>query len=132
MLFRSDVSTVTLVGTLNIYLDSCAKATTPSGKTLEVVAPQISGFTPTTPAKVGDTITINGSNLTGATDVTFGGKSAKPLTATDKQVTVVVPSGAKSGDLTVNTPAGSATTKKFVLTLPKPAVHSNAPAAKPR
>jgi IPT/TIG domain len=128
-----DVGTVTLLGTLNIYLDSCAKATTPSGKTLEVVAPQISGFTPTTPDKVGDTITINGSDLTGATEVLFGGKSAKPGKITDNQITVVVPSGAKSGDLTVNTPAGSATAKnKFVLANLKPPVQSGALATKPK
>jgi hypothetical protein len=122
-----DVSTVTEVGTLNIYLDSCAKATNPSGKTLEVVAPQISGFTPTIAAKVGDTITINGSGLAGATGVTFGGKSTKPATVKDTQITVVVPSGAKSGDLTVNTLAGSATAKnKFVLSVLKTDVRSSA------
>jgi hypothetical protein len=72
-------------------------------------APTISGFSPTS-GRFGTRVTISGSHFTGTTLVTFGGgKSAAFTVASDVQITATVPSGAKSGPITVRTGAGSAT-----------------------
>jgi hypothetical protein len=93
-------------GTYNIYLDACENAPqTPSSQKLTIVAPVISGFTPIS-GKVGDPITINGTNLKDATGVSFGGKAAKPTNSSDGQMKVTIPAGAQTGKLTVTTPAG--------------------------
>jgi uncharacterized repeat protein (TIGR03803 family) len=73
------------------------------------VTPQITGFTPTN-GLVGALVTITGISLTQATAVTFGGVRATTFTVnSDTQVTVKVPSGAKTGKITVTTPGGKAT-----------------------
>lgn len=111
-------------GTYNIYLDACENAPqTPSSQKLVVVAPVISDFTPTS-GKVGDVITINGSNLKDATGVSFGGKAAKPSNSSDGQLKVAVPAGAQTGKLTVTTPAGSVTSETALKVIStKPASH---------
>ncbi|MFY7998702.1 MAG: IPT/TIG domain-containing protein, partial [Candidatus Kapaibacteriota bacterium] len=60
-------------------------------------------------AQAGATITITGTNLTGATSVFIGNQSVvfTPVSAT--QITFVVPNVSSSGLITVNTPSGSAT-----------------------
>jgi hypothetical protein len=93
-------------GIYTIYLDACENAPqTPSSQKLTIVAPVISDFTPIS-GKVGDPITINGTNLKDATGVSFGGKAAKPTNSSDGQMKVTVPAGAQTGKLTVTTPAG--------------------------
>ncbi|MFI1965209.1 IPT/TIG domain-containing protein [Streptomyces pathocidini] len=55
----------------------------------------------------GDTITIRGSGLSGATSVDFGGTPVAPTVVSDSEITVVTPATA-AGDvvLTVSTPGG--------------------------
>jgi uncharacterized repeat protein (TIGR03803 family) len=73
------------------------------------VTPQITSFTPTN-GLVGALMTITGISLTQATAVTFGGVRATTFTVnSDTQVTVKVPSGAKTGKISVTTPGGKAT-----------------------
>jgi uncharacterized repeat protein (TIGR03803 family) len=73
------------------------------------VTPQITSFTPTN-GLVGALVTITGISLTQATAVTFGGVRATTFTVnSDTQVTVKVPSGAKTGKISVTTPGGKAT-----------------------
>jgi hypothetical protein len=57
----------------------------------------------------GTTVTITGTNLLGATKVTFGGVSATFTVVSNTTVTAVVPSGAPLGtiDVRVTTPAGT-------------------------
>jgi hypothetical protein len=74
--------------------------------------PTISSFSPTS-GPVGTTVTITGTNLTGASSVRFGnGASTASVAATDTTVTVNVPSGAKTGAIQVTTPGGTATSSQ--------------------
>src|SRR5688572_19802 len=72
--------------------------------------PVITDFTPT--MAIGQNITILGSNLTGTTQVQFGGvtTSSNITVVSDSEVTVKVPAGATIGNLTVTTGGGTATT----------------------
>ncbi len=72
------------------------------------VTPTISSFSPSS-GKVGTIVTINGTGLTQTTKVTFGVKTATFTVISDSKVTATVPSGAKTGKITVTTAGGSAT-----------------------
>ena len=97
-------------------------------------APTLTSFTPTS-GPVGTTITLNGTNLTGATLITFGGTSNNTVStgytvnATGTQITgIVVPSGAQTGAITVTTPGGTASTSGLmpaVFTVRTPPVANN-------
>jgi uncharacterized repeat protein (TIGR03803 family) len=54
--------------------------------------------------KVGDTIEFLGQGFTGTTVVSFGGTSATFQVVSDTYLTATVPSGAKTGSVTVTTP----------------------------
>jgi hypothetical protein len=83
--------------------------------------------TTTAAAKVGQTVTITGSNLK-ATSVVFGGnKSAKPVINDGDTLTVVVPTGALTGLIKITTGAGVVYTKSFTVTPPAPTVSSFTP-----
>jgi uncharacterized protein (TIGR03437 family) len=59
---------------------------------------------------VGTSVTISGISLTQTTKVTFGGVAASSVIVnSDTQLTATVPSGAKSGKITVTTRGGTAT-----------------------
>jgi hypothetical protein len=82
-------------------------------------APVIDSFSPTN-GKVGTQVTIIGSNLGDTTAVAFNGLAVSP-DAKDVEsgtwVTATVPSGAKTGPITITTPSGSATsTQNFRVT----------------
>jgi len=81
------------------------------------VTPKITGFDPTS-GKVGDSIVVTGTGLIQTSSVTLGGKKAKTYTVnSDSQVTFTVPTGAKTGKISVTTPGGSATSSaKFTVT----------------
>ena len=76
------------------------------------LTPTITGFAPGSGA-VGGSVVLTGTNLTGATDVLFAGARVDPLEFTvdlDTQITVqTIPSGAKTGSISVVTPGGVAT-----------------------
>jgi hypothetical protein len=79
--------------------------------------PNISFINPTS-AGTGATVTINGSNFTGATAVTFGGVPASSFTVVNAStITAVVGSGV-SGDVVVTTPIGSGSISGFIFTGP--------------
>ncbi|HEY8733048.1 MAG TPA: IPT/TIG domain-containing protein [Puia sp.] len=82
------------------------------------VSPTITSFTPAS-AKSGETVTITGTNFTGATSVSFGGTAASSFTVVNATtITAVVGTGA-SGDVKVVTAAGPATKSGFTLTAPQ-------------
>jgi hypothetical protein len=73
------------------------------------VLPTITSFTPPS-GPVGTTVTITGTGLAQTTAVTFDKIPATSIpTKSDTRVTVVVPSGAKTGKLAITTNGGSAT-----------------------
>jgi uncharacterized repeat protein (TIGR03803 family) len=57
--------------------------------------------------KVGSTITIMGTNLTGATAVSFNGAAATFKVVSSSEITATVPSAAKTGIVSVKTPSGT-------------------------
>jgi uncharacterized repeat protein (TIGR03803 family) len=72
------------------------------------VRPQIKGFTPTS-GPVGTPVTITGVSLE-TTDVTFGGvKATTVILESDEKIEAYVPTGAKTGHITVTTAGGTAT-----------------------
>ena len=84
------------------------------------------------PTAGGTTVTINGSNLGGATTVTFGGASAAIVTDTPTQITVTAPPhAAGTVDVVVTTPGGTATATNAYTYAVVPAVTSVAPTSGP-
>jgi len=81
------------------------------------VTPQVSGFTPPS-GTVGTPVTINGDSLTQTTSVTFGGVTQKTfIVKSDKQLIANVPTGAKTGKISVITPGGTGSSSaKFTVT----------------
>lgn len=77
--------------------------------------PTITSFSPTT-GYTGLPITINGTNFTGATAVSFGGTSAASFTVDNaNKITAYVANGA-TGSVSVTTPAGSFSLGGFTYT----------------
>ena len=78
--------------------------------------PTITTFTPTS-GPVGTVITIKGTNLLGASSVTFNGVSGTIKNDKANKITVKVPSGATKGRIQVTTPGGNAeSATKFKVT----------------
>ncbi len=92
-------------------------------------APTLSTFSPAI-ATTGTVVTINGSNFTGATAVSFGGTAAQSFTVVNSgRITAVVGAGA-SGNVSVTTPGGSASKSGFTyLPKPLPTITSFSPAS---
>jgi uncharacterized repeat protein (TIGR03803 family) len=63
--------------------------------------------TQTTSGKVGAAVKILGTDLTGATSVSFNGKAAVFKVASSSEITTTVPAGATTGFVTVTTPSGT-------------------------
>jgi uncharacterized repeat protein (TIGR03803 family) len=68
--------------------------------------------------KAGSTIVILGTNLTGATHVTFNGTSAAYTVVSGTEITATVPAGATSGKIKVVTPTGTLTSNIPFQVLP--------------
>ncbi len=83
-------------------------------------APTLTSTSPSS-GKVGTAVTITGTNLTGATSLTFGGIPAVGFQVTSPTtITATVPTGAGSGPLAVTTPGGNATsTASFSVSHPR-------------
>jgi hypothetical protein len=86
--------------------------------------PTITSVSPNS-GKVGATVTIGGTNLTGAS-VTFNGVAAVVTASSDTSLTTTVPAGATTGTLRVANIGGAATTTFTVI--PAPSITSFAPA----
>ncbi|WP_426062182.1 T9SS type A sorting domain-containing protein [Hymenobacter sp. B1770] len=70
-----------------------------------------------TSAVIGASVTITGTNLTGATRVSFNGTNTTTFTSNSAtQLVLTVPAGATSGPVTVTTPAGTSNSVAFTVT----------------
>ncbi|MDO7845075.1 Ig-like domain repeat protein [Hymenobacter sp. M29] len=67
---------------------------------------------------VGTSVTIGGSNFTGATSVTFNGTTAAFTVVSNTQITTTVPAGASTGNVVVTAPIGTSNGVNFTVTLP--------------
>jgi len=90
--------------------------------------PTISGLAPTH-GTAGTLVALTGTNLSGATGVSFNGRAAFSFTAVSAtRVDAVVPGGATTGAIQVATPSGSATSLAFTVDAPlAPTVQSFTP-----
>ncbi|MDP9362259.1 MAG: Ig-like domain repeat protein, partial [Acidobacteriota bacterium] len=70
--------------------------------------PSIASFTPGS-GSIGTSVSITGSGFTGVTSVTFNGSVATYTVNSDTSLTVIVPSGATTGPISVITSAGTGT-----------------------
>src|SRR5436309_520676 len=78
----------------------------------------ITSFTPTT-GPTGTSVTISGTNFTGATAIRFNGVSASFTVSSATVIQATVPAGATTGPLTVTTPGGTATSaSSFTVSIP--------------
>ncbi|MCG2616963.1 FG-GAP-like repeat-containing protein [Terrimonas sp. NA20] len=77
------------------------------GPTISAVSPLI--------APAGATVLISGSNLTGATSVSFGGVAAKSFTVESSEKIVAVIGEGASGMVVVQMPTGTASISGFIL-----------------
>ncbi len=98
----------TIAGFLPLFLSSASASST---------SPTISRFSPTR-GLVGTTVTIKGTNLAGATSVTFGKTPATVVVDESTKIKVLVPPGATTSYLKVTTPSGLAkSASPFVVSL---------------
>ena len=80
--------------------------------------PTITSFTPAS-GPTGTSVTISGTNFTGATAIRFNGVSASFTLSSATAIQATVPVGATTGPLTVTTPGGTATSaSSFTVSIP--------------
>ncbi|OLC49269.1 MAG: hypothetical protein AUH82_00960 [Chloroflexi bacterium 13_1_40CM_4_65_13] len=101
-----------------------------SGAFTVVLPPTIASFSPTS-GPVGTSVTINGTSFTGTTTVAFNGVTASFTVISDTAIQATVPAGAKSGPLTVTTPAGTATSAGSYTVASAPVIASFSPTSGP-
>ena len=93
--------------------------------------PTITSFTPTG-GLTGTVVTITGTNLTGATAVTFNGTAAPGFVVNSAtQITVSAPAGVTTGPISVTTPGGTATSATPFTVGTPPTITSFAPTTGP-
>jgi uncharacterized repeat protein (TIGR03803 family) len=96
--------------------------TTPSGtlksNTKFRVTPQITNFNPTS-GPVGTSVVITGVSLIQTSKVTFGGvKATTVVRNSNTQLTAIVPTGAKTGNIMITTAGGTATSPGIFTVTP--------------
>ena len=90
-------------------------------------APTIASFSPTS-GPSGSSVTIAGTNLTGANAVAFNGMVATFTVNGATQITATVPNGATTGRVLVTTTRGTASSAaNFTVTIPGPGITSFSP-----
>ena len=96
--FIGDIVTATLVGSVvNVSIGGSGGGITSGGLTVSSINPNVG------PIGGGTLVTITGSNLNSATNVTFGGVTATSFTVvSDTSVTAVTPSRGSTGSVSVN------------------------------
>lgn len=101
------------------------EVTTAAGKSISdadvkvLIPPTIKDFLPLA-AKVGEAVTLNGTDLADATEVKIGGKVAVITTKEAGKIIATVGAGAADGTVEVTTPAGTVSHPGFMITVPVP------------
>jgi hypothetical protein len=109
---------------------SCDSAYLSTGTfTTLALAPTITSFTPSVLCtQGGQTVTISGTNLTGATAVSFNGVAAASFVVVNSTtVTAVVPVGVTDGTVTLTNPANTATSGSSYTSAPTPTISAGSP-----
>jgi gliding motility-associated-like protein len=85
----------------------CGDTLSPSDYTVTALVPTISSFSPAI-ATVGSTVTLTGTNFTGATTLTINGMEILNFVIDSAtQIHFLVPNGASTGTISVSTPIGT-------------------------
>ncbi len=94
-----------------------------------LVVPTITVSTPAT-GLAGTTVTLTGTNFTGATAVTFGGVPATSFTVVSAtKITAVAPAGAGTVQIVVTTPGGTSNGINFTYTIATPVITTAVPSS---
>ncbi len=101
------VVALALVGAACTSGSSSPSTTAKSPTTTKADSVVITGISPTS-GPAGTPVVITGTNLGGATKVSFGGIKASATSDTATEIKVDVPTGAITGPVRVKTPAGKA------------------------
>src|SRR5437762_2236682 len=103
----------------------------PSAATVTITnPPTITSFTPSS-GPVGTSVTINGTNFTGASAVLFNGTSASFTVGSATAITATVPAGVSSGPISVTTPGGTASSAASFTVINPPTISSFTPSSGP-
>ena len=99
----------------NVSVTTAGGTATLTGFTFAVQPPTIVSFTPTS-GSAGISVIITGTNLTGATAVSFGGTAVQSFAVNSStKITAVVGTGT-TGNLSITTPGGTVTKDGFTFT----------------
>ena len=111
-------------GTVNVTVTTAGGTSGAVHFTYAVPAPAITGISPSSgPTAGGTAVTISGTNLSGATSVSFGGTSVAIRSDSGTQITLASPAGsAGTVNVTVTTPAGTSNAAQFTYTVPAPTI----------
>jgi hypothetical protein len=110
----ADINATNFGATFSVRAENAARTASVDYIAIKVyytAGPQITGFSPTS-ACAGTTpsVVITGSNFTGATAVSFNGTAATFTVNSATQITATLPAAATTGQISVTTPSGTATT----------------------
>ncbi|MFG2826890.1 IPT/TIG domain-containing protein [Streptomyces sp. NPDC048434] len=122
------------VGTVNVTVTTAGGVSNALAYAYAVVpVPAISSLSPTSgPTAGGNVVTINGTNLAGATSVLFGVGPATILTNTATQITVSAPAGTGTVNVTVTTAGGTSNALTYTyVAVPVPVISSLSPTSGP-
>jgi chitodextrinase len=124
---RSTYTVQALDAVGNVSRREFLRASTLACSSTSPSVPTISTISPTS-GPVGSSVTIYGTNFTGATSVTLGFVAASFTVNSSLRITAVVPSGTTSGRWRVTTPGGTATAPvDFQTTQPADVTPPSAP-----
>ena len=126
------VNATTITAVVGAGASGNVSVTTPSGTAIfggftYIPKPHVISFTPTT-GTIGTAVTITGTDLTGATDVRFGGIPAGSFTVISSTTISATVLGGSSGNVKVTTPGGSDSLNGFIfIQPPSPVITSFTP-----
>ncbi len=94
-------------------------ATSAGSFTVTVPAPTLTSLNPTS-GPAGTSVAVTGTNLAGATALTFNGTASTFTVNSPTSITATVPNGATTGPVSVTTAGGTAVGPTFTVTIPPP------------
>jgi Domain of unknown function (DUF5666)/IPT/TIG domain len=106
--------------------NSAGTGTSPTSFIVQTAAPTISSFTPASGA-VGTTVTLTGTNFSGASLVMFNLVPAAYSVVSNTSITATVPSGASTGTITVTNALGTGTSATSFTVIPLPTITTFSP-----
>ncbi|MFN5335450.1 MAG: fasciclin domain-containing protein [Bacteroidota bacterium] len=107
---------------MTTFFYACKKDSNPGGDTPNIPPPAISSFTPTSGA-TGTTVTITGTNFTGATGVKFGTTAATSFTLVNANTITAIVGTGSTGKISITTAGGtSSSSNNFTYITTPPAI----------